>query len=84
MSVVSPRTAHCEQRKLLAVDERVAFLGEFNLGDLFTRWRGTHVRIRGEEVREIERAFADLWNMHRSDGLPEIPKVGRQRDRLIG
>lgn len=76
LSGVNPRAAHREHRKLLAVDGRVAFLGEFNIGELFTRWRATHVRVRGEEAREIERAFADFWNMHRSDGLPEIPKVG--------
>jgi cardiolipin synthase len=76
LSVVNPRTAHREHRKLLAVDGRVAFLGEFNIGDLFTRWRATHVRVRGEEARSVSRAFADFWNMHRSDGLPEIPKVG--------
>ena len=75
LSVVNPRTAHREHRKLLAVDGRVAFLGEFNIGELYTTWRGTHVRIRGEEARSVARAFTDFWNMHRSGDLPKIPTV---------
>lgn len=75
MSVVNPRTTHREHRKLLAVDGRVAFLGEFNIGELYTTWRGTHLRVRGEGARSISRAFADFWNTHRSEDLPEIPPV---------
>ena len=75
LSVMNPRAAHREHRKLLAVDGRVAFLGEFNVGELYTTWRGTHLRVRGEEARSISRAFADFWNTHRSEDLPEIPPV---------
>ncbi len=75
LSLVNPRNAHREHRKLLAVDGRVAFLGEFNIGELYTTWRGTHVRVRGEEARSISRAFAIFWNTHRSKDLPEIPPV---------
>lgn len=75
LSVVNPRTAHREHRKHLAVDGRVAFLGEFNIGELYTTWRGTHLRVWGEEARSISRAFADFWNTHRSEDLPELPPV---------
>ena len=53
----------------------MAFAGGFNIGELFTRWRGTHFRIRGSQVRELERTFAGFWNTHRSKRLPEIPPV---------
>ncbi len=74
-SLLNPRSAHRDHRKLLAVDGRVAFVGGFNIGDLYTAWRDTHLRVRGEEAREVERAFVDFWNTHRAGDLPEIPPL---------
>ncbi|MDP9411402.1 MAG: phosphatidylserine/phosphatidylglycerophosphate/cardiolipin synthase family protein [Actinomycetota bacterium] len=73
LDALNPRSAHRDHRKLLAVDGRVAFVGGWNIGDLYTRWRGTHLRIKGPEAGEVERAFASLWNTHRSSALPELP-----------
>jgi cardiolipin synthase len=70
---INPRGAHREHRKILTVDGRVAFVGGWNIGVLYTTWRGTHLRVRGGEVREMERVFADFWNTYRSEDLPEIP-----------
>lgn len=72
---INPRTVHRDHRKLLTVDGRVAFVGGWNIGVLYTTWRGTHLRVRGGEAREMERVFADFWNTHRSGDLPEIPPV---------
>ena len=73
IGLINPRNVHRTHRKILAVDGRVAFAGGFNIGELYTRWRGTHFRIRGEQVHELERTFVGFWNTHRKDGLPEIP-----------
>ena len=73
IGLVNPRNVHRTHRKILSVDGRVAFAGGFNIGELFTRWRDTHVRIRGSQVHELERTFAGFWNTHRSKRLPEIP-----------
>jgi cardiolipin synthase len=73
LDALNPRSAHRDHRKLLAVDGRVAFVGGWNIGDLYTRWRGTHLRIEGPEAGEVERAFASLWNTRRSPALPELP-----------
>ena len=70
---LNPRSLHRTHRKILAVDGRVAFAGGFNIGELFTRWRGTHFRVQGQTVHEIERTFIGFWNTHRSEELPEIP-----------
>ena len=75
---LNPRTLHRDHRKILAVDGRVAFAGGFNIGELFTRWRGTHFRLRGPQVHELERTFIGFWNTHRPDGLPEIPPTGER------
>ncbi|QIN78379.1 hypothetical protein GBA65_07405 [Rubrobacter marinus] len=72
---LNPRSAHRDHRKILTVDGRVAFVGGWNIGVLYTSWRGTHLRVRGEEVHEMERAFTDFWNTYRRDGLPKLPPV---------
>ena len=72
---LNPRSFHRDHRKILSVDGRVAFAGGFNIGELYTRWRGTHFRIRGPQVYEIERTFIGFWNTHCTDGMPEISPV---------
>jgi cardiolipin synthase len=73
-SYVNPRSIFRDHRKILCVDDRVAFIGGFNIGSLYASdsWRDTHLRIRGSEVLEVENAFIDFWNAHRGGGLPEI------------
>lgn len=73
ISLINPRNVHRTHRKILAVDGRVAFAGGFNIGELYTRWRGTHFRIRGDQVYELERTFIGFWKTHRTESLPEIP-----------
>lgn len=74
-----PRNALRDHRKILAVDGRVAFVGGFNIGSLYTRWRDSHLRIAGPEASEVESAFAEFWNLHREGDLPELGPV-RERN----
>ena len=56
-----------DHRKILVVDETVAFVGGYNVGTAFaTEWRDTHVRITGPGVFDLQRAFADFWNLNRT------------------
>jgi cardiolipin synthase A/B len=77
--LANPRNVFRYHRHLMSVDGRVAFLGGYNIGSLYAAgWRDTHVRISGEEAREVENDFSDFWNAHRTPGLPEIsPAHGR-------
>lgn len=53
-------------RKILVVDDEVAFVGGYNIGAAYaTEWRDTHVRITGPGVWDLKRAFADFWNLNR-------------------
>ncbi len=55
-----------DHRKILVVDDRVGFVGGYNVGSAYaTEWRDTHVRITGPGVWDLKRAFADFWNLHR-------------------
>jgi cardiolipin synthase A/B len=55
-----------DHRKILVVDDEVAFVGGYNIGSAYaTEWRDTHVRVTGPGVWDLKRAFADFWNLHR-------------------
>jgi cardiolipin synthase A/B len=77
--LANPRNVFRYHRHLMSVDSRVAFLGGYNIGSLYAAgWRDTHVKISGEEAREVENDFSDFWNAHRTPDLPEIsPAHGR-------
>jgi len=55
-----------DHRKILVVDDEVAFVGGYNIGSAYaTEWRDTHVRITGPGVWDLKRSFADFWNLNR-------------------
>jgi cardiolipin synthase len=55
-----------DHRKILVVDDGVGFVGGYNVGSAYaTEWRDTHVRIIGPGVFDLQRAFADFWNLNR-------------------
>ena len=55
-----------DHRKILVVDDAVAFVGGYNIGSAYaTEWRDTHVRLTGPAVWDLKRAFADFWNLNR-------------------
>lgn len=68
-------------RKLLVVDERVAYIGGFNihaessrLAHGRARWRDTHARIEGAAAREAARAYDDYGarRVHRGAVVDDI------------
>lgn len=79
VGLLDPRHILRDHRKVLVVDGRVAFIGGYNIGSLYaTGWRDTHLKISGPEAHELENAFIDFWNAHRTANLPEI---GLDRER---
>ncbi len=55
-----------DHRKILVVDDEVAFVGGYNVGSAYaSQWRDTHCRITGPGVWDLARAFADFWNTQR-------------------
>ena len=76
-SIASPRNYFRDHRKILVVDDRVGFIGGYNLGSLYATdsWRDTHMRVTGDCVRELANAFADFWNNHRDTTLAPVPEV---------
>ena len=61
-----------DHRKILVTDNEVAFVGGYNIGELYrTEWRDTHMRVTGEYVHNLAHSFVKFWNHHRRD-RPEI------------
>ncbi|MDO5495500.1 MAG: phospholipase D-like domain-containing protein, partial [bacterium] len=71
------RTYAKDHRKLLVVDERIGYVGGYNIGRLYAdSWRDTHVRVEGPSVWELTNAFTDFWNSNRKRHHPELPDRG--------
>ncbi len=87
-----------DHRKMLTVDGEVAFItglcvGRDWMGDPekgIEPWRDTGVRMRGPAVADVERAFAQMWELT-GDPLPdepvsereEIEEAGTMRVRIV-
>lgn len=60
------RNSGRDHRKILVVDSKTAYVGGYNIGDLYAdHWRDTHMKIVGPQAWELENAFVDMWNSHR-------------------
>lgn len=71
--VWSPRSWGRDHRKLCIVDDKVAFIGGYNIGATYAdQWRDTHTKLTGPSVLELANAFVDFWNMHRQPTQPQI------------
>ena len=80
-SLLRPRNLIRDHRKLVVIDNQIAYLGGFNFGDLYMSWRDTHMRVEGPSVLDLANAFADFWNQHRPTGTTGIANVdGRPWD----
>ena len=69
-----------DHRKLLVVDEDVAFTGGLNVGDEYAPrewsgkgWHDVNVRVQGPVVADLRRSFFDAWRYASPDGVPRRP-----------
>lgn len=69
-------------RKIIVVDDRVAFTGGMNVGDEYLgqgsvqgSWRDTHLRIEGPAVAQLQQVFLEDWNFATSEVLDKPEEV---------
>lgn len=63
---LNPRNYGRDHRKILVVDDKIGFVGGYNVGQLYEdEWRDTHLALSGTAVWDLENAFIDFWNVHR-------------------
>lgn len=48
-------------RKILIIDEKIAFVGGVNVGKRFARWKDLQVRFEGNSVRFVTHSFAKMY-----------------------
>lgn len=73
----SPRKMGREHRKVLVVDDKVAYVGGYNVGSLYaSEWRDTHLKIEGPSVWDLDNAFVDFWNLRRGKNARILKERG--------
>ncbi len=61
--LLDPRRYAVDHRKLLVVDGEIGFIGGYNIGSLYaTKWRDTHLCVRGPAAMDLAQSFVDFWN----------------------
>ncbi len=71
------RQSGLDHRKLLIIDSTISFVGGYNIGQLYAdHWRDTHIRMIGPQTWELENAFIDMWNGHRTRGAKRLTDRG--------
>ena len=71
------RLSHRDHRKIIVVDDEVAFLGGLNIADEYASkadggkgWHDMHCRVRGPAVLDLARLFRRTWIS--TDGAPYL------------
>ncbi len=76
------RINYRNHRKIVVIDNRVAYVGGFNIGkeyiglnEKFGYWRDTHLRIQGGAVTGLELRFLLDWNYAARENLLQRPEL---------
>lgn len=72
---------HRNHRKIVVIDDRLAYIGGMNIGDEYMScaknrdlaWRDTHLRIEGSAVEYIQQCFARDWAFSTGKDIPIKP-----------
>lgn len=60
--ILAPRFNFANHRKILTIDEEIAFVGGMNVGDEYEHeWIDIMARIKGPAVRALDHVFLDDW-----------------------
>lgn len=68
LGLLNPRINYRNHRKIVIIDDKIAYIGGFNVGDeyvgrykRFGPWRDTHVRISGGAILGLKIRFLKDW-----------------------
>jgi cardiolipin synthase len=78
MPLLAPRFNFANHRKVLVVDETVAFIGGMNIANEYaSSWRDVMARLRGPSVRALDHVFLDDWYFASGDDVakPETAEI---------
>lgn len=76
------RINYRNHRKIVVIDNKVAYVGGFNIGkeyiglsEKFGHWRDTHLRVRGSGVLGLQLRFILDWNYAAGEDLLQDGKI---------
>jgi cardiolipin synthase len=76
------RLSHRDHRKILVIDDEVAFTGGLNIANDYASveeggvgWHDAHVRVRGPIVLDLARLFRRTWLRAGGDEYPAPPRA---------
>lgn len=68
LGIFNPRINYRNHRKIVIIDDKIAYIGGFNVGDeyigkdkYFGPWRDTHVRVTGGAILGLKLRFLKDW-----------------------
>lgn len=68
LRIINFNMNHRNHRKIVVIDEKIGFVGGFNVGDeylgkdpKFGYWRDTHIKFSGEAVEDLNLRFLSDW-----------------------
>ena len=68
LKVINLNMNHRNHRKIVVIDDKIGFVGGFNVGDeylgkdpKFGYWRDTHIKFTGEAVEDLDLRFLSDW-----------------------
>ena len=84
LKIINPNMNFRNHRKIVVIDNKVGFVGGFNVGDEYLGrdkkigyWRDTHVKIKGTAVKDLNLRFLADWRYATKEDvdLSEVLKV---------
>jgi cardiolipin synthase len=76
----APRLSFANHRKLLVVDDNVAFIGGMNIGNEYAReWHDVMARIEGPAVHALDHVFLDDWYFASDEDISDVERDGTRR-----
>lgn len=82
------RINYRNHRKIVIIDEKVGFVGGFNIGreyigknEYFGYWRDTHLKMSGDAVQSLNLRFILDWNFATKQNLFRNEKFWQAKDR---
>ena len=89
LKFINFRINYRNHRKIVVIDNSVAFVGGFNVGDeylgknkKFGYWRDTHLKIRGESVYALQLRFLLDWRHASKEDFPIDTKYIKPLEKI--
>ena len=65
-----------DHRKIMTVDNDVAYVGGYNIGTLYAdQWRDTHLRVEGPASGLLKSSFITMWNAYHQQDDPRLDPI---------